>query len=371
MAQSSSHGTWRLAILATVMGLATLAVQQVKPAVADDSPVEPPGARCCMGMAYFPPTNATYMYGGLDTQGGSQDDTWVWNGTSWSQVTTGANPGPRSSTRMVYDKKLDRIVLFGGQTCVAGLCDLADDATWFFDHRLPVSQRWQECVCLGDKPIKRTSEALGYHFDGEYVLLFGGVSGGKKNDTWKLVGTSVADANWDQLFPLTVPDGRGSAELAFLNKALPAQRQMVMFGGNVGGGAAPNNETWLWTGTNWELQSPPASPSARFGHRMEYDDMRRNIVIFGGCAADCATPTPILLNDIWYWNGNTWTLCGAGNGCNATPPLPRCCMGMAFDQARANMVMYAGAHSETPAAYPDTWLWDPILSWRCVHNCGL
>jgi hypothetical protein len=74
---------------------------------------------------------------------------------------------------------------------------------------------------------------------------------------------------------------------------------------------------------------------------------------------------------MWFWDGTTWTICGSSNGCTTTPPLARCCVGMAYDQLRDDIVIYAGAFGAAPQAYPDTWLWDTALSWRCVHNCGL
>lgn len=360
-----------LVMAAGLLALAAL-LTPTGPAAADDpdSPIQPPGKRCCMGMAYFPGPNLTYMYGGRDETGNSEDDTWAWNGTSWSEVNTGtSNPGRRSSTRMVYAQNLDVIVLFGGQNCVNSSCMVSNNETWFFDPSKPNNLKWQPCGCPGERPIARTSEALGYHFDAEYVLLFGGVAGnqGRQNDTWELVGESVLTAAWERQVPPTDPDPRGSAELAFLNTTDPLGHQMVMFGGQKET-LAPTDETYLWTGTDWDLlENLPTNPGARFGHRVEYNDSIQKIVMFAGTGAGG------LKNDTWFWDGTDWEECDtAAEGCGTTtPPAERCCMEMAYDGLRSKIVIYGGGSELALAAYPDTWHWDPTLSWRCRHNCGL
>jgi hypothetical protein len=344
-------------------------------ALADDpgfSPTLPPGARCCVGMAFFAGTvNKTFMFGGLNTSGISQHDTWQWDGTAWTQVNTGtSDPGPRSSTRMVYDPALGTqgmIVLFGGHNCNPyPTCPLVDDATWLFDPTMPANSKWTKCTpsCTNfARPSARTSEGLAYNFDTLDMLLFGGTTSQVNGETWHLKDFGQPDGiHWERLFPLTNPAARGTPELAFFNK--PGNHQMIMFGGNLGPGDAPTNETWNWFGGDWHLLSPPANPGARFGHRMAYDDLTQTIVLFGA-------GKPSTMNDTWFWTGSTWTACGGSNGCSTTPPLARCCVGLAYDQVRQTIVLYAGAKDVAPQAYPDSWLWDATLSWRCVHNCGL
>jgi Galactose oxidase, central domain len=140
---------------------------------------------------------------------------------------------------------------------------------------------------------------------------------------------------------------------------------MVMYGGNTGTGNSAVPDTYLWTGTDWSLQSPNPNPGARFGHRMKYDDATQSIVMFGGQAGN------MFLNDTWFWNG-AWTQCGNLNGCNRLAPTARFSLGMAYDRLNQREVVYAGGTSSgSPNAYPDTWLWDATNSWRCVHNCSL
>ena len=43
---------------------------------------------------------------------------------------------------------------------------------------------------------------------------------------------------------------------------------MVLFGG--WNGSSDVTDTWYWTGTNWALLSPGASPTARYGASLAY-----------------------------------------------------------------------------------------------------
>src|SRR5437867_10268401 len=131
---------------------------------------------------------------------------------------------------------------------------------------------------------------------------------------------------------------------------------MVMYGGNTGSGTAATAQAYTWTGTDWSLLCDPCPPGQRFGHRMVYDSTLspQALVVFGGQAGGGG-----LLNDLWFYDGTTWTQCGPTNGCAAGPPLARFSMGMAYHGANGTVVVYAGGTpAGSPTAYPDTWLWD-------------
>jgi len=249
---------------------------------------------------------------------------------------------------MVYDAQLGAIVLFGGQSCTASVCTLSDNSTWFFDPRQShANKRWQPCTCSGNKPSARISEALGYDFDGTptpYALMFGGDNGGgsKFQDTWELGGTSVTSAAWTPETPMTMVTGRASATLTFLDTTDPVNHQMVMYGGNTGTGSSATPDAYKWTGTDWSQICSSCPPGARFGHRTVYDSnlTPQALVVFGGQAGGGG-----LLNDLWFYDGTNWTLCGSTNGCNRTPPQPRFSMGMSFDQSNNTVVVYGGGTS--------------------------
>ena len=74
------------------------------------------------------------------------------------------------------------------------------------------------------------------------------------------------------------------------------QGEVVLFGGVFF--PTTYNDTWTWDGSNWQQESPPASPPARAYLAMAYDEVRGNAVIFGG------NNIPTFLNDTW--DGTTW-----------------------------------------------------------------
>jgi hypothetical protein len=108
-----------------------------------------------MAMDAISGTSDTYMFGGLDANGNSLNDTWHWNGSTWTPVTTTGNPGNRSSMRMVYDPALSspQFVLFGGINCVASVCSRTDSVTWLFD---PATSIWSQCGTCSPPPNSPT-----------------------------------------------------------------------------------------------------------------------------------------------------------------------------------------------------------------------
>jgi hypothetical protein len=129
-------------------------------------------ARCCVGMAYDSLHQNVVMFGGLDNNNAVLGETWVWDGTSWSQRNPTASPCPRRSTRAAYDGISQKVLVFGG---VAGNgCPvqagktLAD--TWLWD-----GTNWTQCLATcSTHPGNREGEGLAYDSVRQQVVLFGG-----------------------------------------------------------------------------------------------------------------------------------------------------------------------------------------------------
>jgi hypothetical protein len=58
-----------------------------------------------------------------------------------------------------------------------------------------------------------------------------------------------------------------------------------------------SNDTWVWTGTQWRLQSPKQRPPGRDSAGLTFDEGRGQVVLFGG----------IDHRDTWTWDGSNWT----------------------------------------------------------------
>src|SRR6266496_225453 len=62
-----------------------------------------PPARAGMGMAYDAAQEQVVLFGGVDCSLGNEfNDTWVWDGTTWTQVFPASSPSARESD-MTYD----------------------------------------------------------------------------------------------------------------------------------------------------------------------------------------------------------------------------------------------------------------------------
>src|SRR4029453_1887376 len=62
------------------------------------------------------------LFGGLAFSGGSStvvQDTWRWNGTTWTALAPATVPPARWIPRMAYDAARDEIVVFGGSAAAA------------------------------------------------------------------------------------------------------------------------------------------------------------------------------------------------------------------------------------------------------------
>src|SRR5436190_1054795 len=80
------------------------------------------------------------------------------------------------------------------------------------------------------------------------------------------------------------------------------------------------------------VASVSQAPPAREGMGMAYDAARSETVLFGGIDA-----SGTLLGDTWTWDGRAWT-----QEHPAASPPARYAMGMAYDAARGEVVLFGG-----------------------------
>ncbi len=114
-------------------------------------------------MAYDPLRQRVLLYGG-HFQSPGFNDTWAWDGTSWSFITAG-EPSGRSSHGMVYDAARGEMVVFGGEPDH----DIFLSDTWTFD-----AQTWT----LADEgePLARLAPAMAYDIRRDVVVMFSGIT---------------------------------------------------------------------------------------------------------------------------------------------------------------------------------------------------
>lgn len=149
-------------------------------------PPASPAARIRAGFVYDPINARALLIGGL-TAAGTATDTWLWNNTThaWSAAApTGAQPTPRHSHAMVYDNARQRVLLFGG-----------DDGSTATPHRVNDTWEWNGTSWsqrLGSGPTPRTNAAIAHDPATGTTYLFGGEVGGAgsnalSGELWRLV----------------------------------------------------------------------------------------------------------------------------------------------------------------------------------------
>lgn len=241
-------------------------------------PVNSPSARFGAGLVYDPINKVLVLYGGSSTSGWNTD-TWTWNGTNWKQMSPPESPPGWEYSAMTYDATRKAVLLFVG----AGLWPANPvNQTWAWD-----GTTWTQVATPTDPNggsvssgtiayDAATAQTIFVGPSGTWVLDPGGwrrltgggaqattdqrglngfaiaydeargvlVEVGQNGDTWTWDGRA-----WTAQNPTAAPRGRSGEALAY--DAL--RQRVVLFGGGVGAtGQAGLSDTWLWDGKTWQ-----------------------------------------------------------------------------------------------------------------------
>lgn len=166
-----------------------------------------------------------------------------------------------------------------------------------------------------------------------------------------------------------------------------ARGQTVLFGGaqvttyNSTDWLLAHADTWTHGATGWQQLRPAASPAPRARHAMAYDAARQRTVLFGGLAEAPGTHSGAFVDETWEFDGTTWLLRPTAHH----PPAASYPQ-MAYDAARARIVLYAAAPNDTweydgvdwllanPSVRPPTSIYGPVAyaaARQRVVLCGL
>jgi N-acetylneuraminic acid mutarotase len=199
------------------------------------------------------------LFGGTTGGSDASEDTWEWDGASWTLRDVATRPAGRSGHAMATLG--DEIVLFGGSTMVLPSQNEPIGDTWVWDGNTwsirtpPVS------------PPARANHAMATL--GKEIILFGGegLDGAPLDDTWAWNG-----ASWTKLATSPSPPARSGLALA------PLGASLILFGGHSGDTLL--HDTWALTGGVWTQLSPHDFPTARANHAMV--NVGGEIVLVGG-----------------------------------------------------------------------------------------
>jgi hypothetical protein len=284
------------------------------------SPAASPPPLGWPAMAYDEARDRIVLFGGASsiTGGTIRSGTWVWDGSTWTELSPPTSPPARWTHGMVYDEARQRIVLFGGLSGDGPGTQLND--TWEWD-----GSTWTEISTANSPPARGVHGAMVYDSARERVILRGGgitPSVAPIGDTWEYDGV-----DWTEIAG-SGPSARVAPGMVYDR----ARGHVVLFGG--GDWNPYFGDTWRYDGTTWTELFPTASPTSRQSARMVYDAARSVSLLFGG---DDGTS----LNDLWQWDGSDWT------GLSITGPEERCCYAFAHDKKRGAAILFGGGYFGT------------------------
>lgn len=331
------------------------------------TPGASPGGRDTPGMIYDPDRAVTVMFGGQDATT-AQNDTWEYNGSTWGLISTATSPAGRSVEALVYDTDRNKTVMFGG---IDGFTTTFYNDTWEYD-----GTDWT-LISTGTSPVSRCAHAMSYDKSIKQCVMFGGLASDfltTLSDTWFYDGTDWVEytagstsplpqtffrMTYDSLRERTVAFG-GDREINLLTFNFVLHQETWAFDTStpdpwkqlslisktravaVSAGARPAADSYGWVD-----QSPATTPPARALSAAVYDPVRKRTVIFGGDG------TSALLNDTWEWDGFDWIQ-------NATSTLPsaRKAHALVYDTVRSQVVMFGGI--DIGGDLNDTWVYDGV-----------
>ncbi len=239
-------------------------------------PPQSPPERHSASMVYDEATGSVLLYGGVGDEG-PLGDTWLWDGQTWQEQHPPSEPPVRVGARLVYDTARHVALLFGGEIPLTAMRGTPVDETWAWDGKTwtqlhpPVSpppqsratmaydaarqevvlyderggtwiwdgSSWQKREPARQPPL-RGNAALGHDAVRRQIVLFGG---GRLRDTWIWDG-----AEWTQAGDLPLADDFPSGRLLYDSKH---QRLLlfVLSGDKIAG---TRETVWAWNGQGWD-----------------------------------------------------------------------------------------------------------------------
>lgn len=242
-----------------------------------------PGKRTRFAMAFDKRSGNLVLFGGERSGGAELNDTWVWNGLAWREVTPkGLQPEPRGGHVMAFHPPSGGVVMFGDDK--RGLSDV-----WWWDGR---TETWTLQALGGVAPGGLAAPAMAFD-DNELKLQALDLKVGK---SWALTGSSDGGAlsgfAWAANQDFNPPDATGA--LTFFDSA---RRTLVVSNAESRWSIRPD----AGTGPLWSHFKTDRQLEGRRGHALAWNQAADTFVMFGGLNAAGAA-----LADPWCFSSEGW-----------------------------------------------------------------
>ena len=271
-------------------------------------------------MCYDADAKRIVLFGGYsyDSRFLYNSDTWLLNGSSWSQVTTPTGPEARMGAAMVHDAARHQVVLFGGY--YGWILNITYDDTWVWN-----GAAWT-LLAPAVRPPKRYSHGMAYDEARQRIVVYGGMAwlANFYDDTWEWDGTTWTQVNSQHRPP-------AGAARAF---AYDARRKVCVL--------VSGTDTWEWDGLDWNLRNPAHQPGNAGSATLLYDRARERLVLYTG-----------LLSENWEYDGVDWQ-----RRDSLGQPQPRSGQSVAYESERRWCVLFGGRNTGGPLN--DWWIYKPV-----------
>jgi hypothetical protein len=244
-------------------------------------PNAPPGLtpRGGAALAYLPRIGKLVLFGGSDGSWPPFNQTWLWNGSTWTQGPTA--PGGlkgRVGAQMVYMPSLDKLVLFGGSG------EQAYRDTWFFD-----GTAWTPGPSAPAAMLSKTYYGMAYDPILQKVVVAGGDG---TRGVWYFSGTAWTKG------PDLVSGERERVRMDFD----PDLGGTLMFGGM--GPGVGHKDLWLLKNGTWTEVLPwsgkPWPDKLRVDGSVLWHPTKDALMLFGGIEANNGGITG--WRDTWFFH---------------------------------------------------------------------
>jgi hypothetical protein len=279
-----------------------------------------PQARTSAAMAFDAANGTVVLFGG-ESRSRSLNDTWTWDGSTWTEAHPATSPPRISGAQMTYDPITHDLLLVGGQ-------------------RLETSNIGSPVTCSG------------------------GGSGSSSGSS----GSSGSGGSTTTFIPPRAPIPDSAKPAGTPVPAIAPDPGTTVSGIGASTGCAipdpSNNATWLWNGSDWTKASGTA-PFVGFGEgSLATDAVSGRVVLLsaGGLFAEPAIacpligvattgdqpscpPYPIAAPRGWTWDGTAWKAMAVhpGSSFNGGSPVVQ-------DAVTGRLAMFNGGANPTTLA---------------------
>jgi len=317
-----------------------------------------PTARFGASVVWDSMRGRAVLFGGFDETTGRLNDTWEWDGSNWSSVTTtGTKPTPRHSAKMAFDASRGKTILYSGNTGSG----LPTAGTW-------VDEVYEYDGVAGTWTKITASNINGYQYYYGYSSMAYDAGRSKivlyyhQTYVWEYNPGTGTTGSWTDATPTPTKVDTSYPPQNQAGMVYDAGRQVLA----VFGGRSYSRGLWELNGNGWtwtNRSAPANGPIQRQYPSMAFDSMRGKLMVFGGRSS----VDSLFKQDIWEWSGTDATLTNRTTG--GTKPDARYQAGMCYDSKRDRLWLFGGTGTAT---YDDLWYWTPSTrEWTLVTVSGM